>query len=144
MCSFLKFPCFLQKRSGNYCKRFPRRNNNLVHICIFQLDMFGGIVHKKYLHSKIWARNVKGTKGILCCTIIMYPWQLTIEGVVIGLQPTSDGLVHILLLHTLYAQVLETERKIKVKHHINQIHFRCSFINNKCSDECNEDFISTV
>lgn len=36
---------------------------------------------------------------------------LTIEGVVIGLQSTSDGLIHILLLHTLYAQVLKTESK---------------------------------
>lgn len=40
---------------------------------------------------------------------------LTVEGVVIGLQPTSDGLIHILLLNTLYAQVLKTESKYSVR-----------------------------
>lgn len=37
--------------------------------------------------------------------------SLTVEGVVIGLQSASDGLVYILLLHTLDAQVLKTESK---------------------------------
>lgn len=34
---------------------------------------------------------------------------LTAEGVVAGLQSASDGLVDILLLHTLNAQVLKTK-----------------------------------
>lgn len=34
---------------------------------------------------------------------------LTVEGVVLGLQPTGNCLGHILFLHTLNAQVLKTE-----------------------------------
>lgn len=37
---------------------------------------------------------------------------LTVERVVVGLQSTSDGLVYILLLHTLNAQVLKTKKKV--------------------------------
>lgn len=40
---------------------------------------------------------------------------LTVEGVIIGLQSTSDGLIDILLLHTLYAQVLETAEQQQKK-----------------------------
>lgn len=48
------------------------------------------------------------TQKILCLGILFQP--LTVKGVIVGLQPASNGLVHILFLHTLYAQILKTER----------------------------------
>ena len=46
---------------------------------------------------------------------LLSAWSLTVKGVIIGLQPTCDGLIHILLLDTLYAQVLKTESKYSVR-----------------------------
>lgn len=47
------------------------------------------------------------TQKKLCFSILFQP--LTVKGVIVGLQPASDGLIHILLFHTLYAQILKTE-----------------------------------
>lgn len=47
------------------------------------------------------------TQKVLC----VLARTLTAEGVIVGLQPASDGLIHILLLDTLNAQIWKTESK---------------------------------
>lgn len=53
------------------------------------------------------------TQKKLCFSILFQP--LTVKGVIVGLQPASDGLIHILLFHTLYAQILKTESNGSVR-----------------------------
>lgn len=57
---------------------------------------------------------------ILCLSILFQP--LTVKGVIVGLQSASDGLVHILLFHTLYAQILKTESSCSVRSKVRKNH----------------------
>lgn len=55
---------------------------------------------------------------ILCLSILFQP--LTVKGIIVGLQSASDGLIHILFFHALYAQILKTESSCSIRSKVRQ------------------------
>lgn len=67
------------------------------------------------------------TQKKLCFSILFQP--LTVKGVIVGLQPASDGLIHILLFHTLYAQILKTESNGSIRSKVRKnLQKRCLYL----------------